>query len=365
MQYALQIAKVRQGETWPNPSVGCVIITQSKIKDKNPIIVGTGYTNKGGVPHAEIMAMDAINESLAEATMYVTMEPCCHFGKSKPCTREIIGNNLKRVVIAMVDPNPLVAGKGIKELKENGIEVIVGCCESEAREQNLGFIYRITKNMPKITVKLAVTEDNYICRKDGNRLKITNESVDRYIHLIRAKHDGILIGSGTYKKDNPRLTVRLEGYDKKLHKFLLSSGTDIQEESNLFIEGQDNSLTLITGDEITQSTSNDLKGHKINILKVKKDAKTSRLDLFDTFEKIAKIGINNLLIEPGVALFGSLMESSLPHDIIIFKSHESLGRYGLEVPRLNQLLNNMNTRYEKNYEKIIFDTTMSHYRKIA
>ncbi len=364
MQYALQIAKIGQGESWPNPAVGCVIITNDNSTNSNPIIIGTGYTNKGGVPHAEIMAMNSAHEDLDGATMYVTLEPCCHTGKSKPCTQEIIKNKIKRVVIAMVDPNPLVSGKGIDELKKNGIEVILGCCESEAKEQNLGFIYRVTKNMPKITVKLAVTNDNYICRKDDKRVKITSESVDKYIHLIRAKHDGLLIGSGTYKKDNPRLTVRLEGYNKKLHKFLLSSRGEIMEESNLYIENNDNTLTLITGSDVKESILNELDNHGVGVLKVKKDLNTGRLDLLDAFENIAKIGINNLLIEPGTILFRSLIDNVLPDNIIIFKSHENLGKAGLEVAQINQLLNNENSEYEKNYEKFIFDSTMLHYKKI-
>ena len=365
MRYALQLARVGQGETWPNPAVGCVIIEKSNSKKINPVIIGTGYTNKGGVPHAEIMAMNSKSNNLDGATMYVTLEPCCHTGKSKPCTQEIVRNNLKRVVIAMVDPNPLVAGKGIDELKKNGIEVIVGCCESEAKEQNYGFIQRITKNKPKITVKLAVTNDNYICRKDDKRLKITNHLIDKYIHLIRAKHDAILIGNGTYKKDNPKLTVRLDGYNKKMHRFLLSTNLEFRKESNLFIDNQNNNLTLIAGNDVSEVTLKDLEYQGVRVLRVKKDLQSGRLDLFDAFENIARIGINNLLIEPGAILFGSLIENSLPDDIIIFKSREDLGKSGLEVTQINKLLNNKNGQYEKNYEKIIFDTTMYHYRKIA
>ena len=364
MQYALQIAMMGQGETWPNPAVGCVIVSKFTSKKKKPVIIGTGHTNKGGVPHAEIMAMNSANKTLDGATLYVTLEPCCHIGKSNPCTQAIIKNNLKRVVIAMVDPNPLVAGKGIQELKKNGIEVVVGCCESDAKEQNQGFIQRITQNMPRITAKLAVTKDNFICRKDDKRIKITNDSVNKYIHLMRAKHDGVLIGNGTYKKDNPQLTVRLDGYNRRLHKFLLSSNGEIQTKSNLFIERQNNDLTLITCEETKQSTLKGLEANGIRVLSVKKDLKSGQLDLINTFKNIANIGINNLFVEPGVMLFGSLMDCSLPDDIIIFKSHEGLGESGLKVPQIDQLLNNENSEYQKNYEKIIFDTTMFHYKKI-
>ena len=364
MQYALQIAKMGQGETWPNPAVGCVIVSNLISKKRKPAIIGTGYTNKGGVPHAEIMAMNSVHKNLDGATLYVTLEPCCHIGKSMPCTQAIIKNNLKRVVIAMVDPNPLVAGKGILELKKNGIEVIVGCCESEAKEQNHGFIQRITQKTPGITAKLAVTKDNFICRKDDKRIKITNESVDKYVHLIRAKHDGILIGNGTYKKDNPQLTVRLEGYNKSLHKFLLSSSGEIKVDSNLFIERENNDLTIITSDEAKQSTLKDLEAIGIRVLRVRKNPKSGQLDLLNTFKNIAKIGINNLLVEPGAILFGSLIESSLPDDIIIFKGHERIGEFGLKVPQINQLLSNKNGKYQKDYEKTIFDTTMFHYKKV-
>ena len=364
MQYALQIAKLGHGETWPNPAVGCVIVSYFTSKKKKPVIIGTGYTKKGGVPHAEVMAMNSVNKNLDGATMYVTLEPCCHIGKSKPCTQAIIKNNLKRVVIAMVDPNPLVAGKGIQELKKNGIDVVVGCCESDAKEQNRGFIQRITLNMPRITAKLAVTKDNFICRKDNKRVKITNESVNKYVHLMRARHDGILIGNGTYKKDNPQLTVRLDGYNKRLQKFLLSSNGEIQTDSHLFIERKNDDLTIITNDEIKQSKLEGLEANGIRVLSVKKDIKSGQLDLINTFKNIANIGINNLFVEPGVILFGSLIENSIPDDIIIFKSHERLGEFGLKIPQINQLLNNKNRVYQKNYEKVIFDTTMFHYKKI-
>ena len=364
MQYALQLAKISQGETWPNPAVGCVIVSNFTSKKKKPVIIGTGHTNKGGVPHAEIMAMNSANKNLDGATLYVTLEPCCHIGKSDPCTQAIIKNSLKRVVIAMVDPNPLVAGKGIQELKKNGVEVVVGCCESDAKEQNHGFIKRVTQNMPRITAKLAVTKDNFICRKDDKRIKITNDSVNKYIHLMRAKHDGILIGNGTHKKDNPQLTIRLDGYNRHLHKFLLSSNGEIQTKSNLFIERKNNDLTIITSKETKHSTLKGLEANGIRALSVKKDLKSGHLDLVNTFKNIANIGINNLFVEPGVMLFGSLMNYSLPDDIMIFKSHEGLGESGLKVQQIDQLLNNENSDYQKNYEKIIFDTTMFHYKKI-
>ena len=150
----------------------------------------------------------------------------------------------------------------------------------------------------------------------------------------------------------------------RFSNILLSSNGEIQAESNLFIERHNNDLTIITCDETQQSIVKGLEANGIRVLSVKKDLKSGQLDLINTFKNIANIGINNLFVEPGVMLFGSLIDCALPDDIIIFKSHEGLGEFGLKVPQINQLLNNENSEYQKNYEKIIFDTTMSHYKKI-
>ena len=173
MLFALQLSTQGEGGTWPNPSVGCVIVSPKDQNQKNhDIIVGTGFTGKNGSPHAEIAALSEATDMASGSILYVTLEPCCHYGKTSPCTKEIIKKGISRVVVAMVDPNPLVSGNGIKELKNNCIEVCVGCCEKEAKFQNSGFISRMTKKKPWVSVKLALTNDNFISSLEKIRLKI-------------------------------------------------------------------------------------------------------------------------------------------------------------------------------------------------
>jgi len=339
MQFALQIAKKEQGKTYPNPSIGCVIV-------KNGKILGTGYTNAGGVPHAEIMAMTS-SPDLEGASMYVTMEPCCHYGKSSPCTMEIIKNKIKRVVIGMVDPNPLVSGNGIKELRNNKIDVDVGCCESEALQQNAGFVSRISKGVPKVVAKIAITKDNYMAKNNYHRLKITNTEIDKYIHILRSKYDGILIGSGTYKRDNPQLNVRLDGYDSfTSSRFVLSSHADIIKSSNLYLTRNNADLFFVVSNKLFNTSSKELSCNGIKFIKAENDVVGNLLNLEDVIKQIGQNGINNLLIEPGVTLFDNLIKKTIADELIFFQSKECIGKDGLFVETLDRLINNKNKSYE-------------------
>jgi diaminohydroxyphosphoribosylaminopyrimidine deaminase / 5-amino-6-(5-phosphoribosylamino)uracil reductase len=365
MRFALQISSKEQGQVWPNPSVGCVVVSP---KDKNlkqlDIIVGTGYTGKNGIPHAEVAALSEAKGKTVGSILYVTLEPCCHFGKTSPCTKEIIKNGISRVVIAMIDPNPLVSGKGIKELEDNGVEVLVGCCEKEAIIQNSGFISRITKNRPFVSLKLAVTKDNFICSSVKERLKITSQKVDEYIHALRAKYDGLLIGNGTFMKDNPKLNVRLQGYDKHTPcKFILSSTGEIDSGSNLFMGRFDRPLYLIIGNEVTEAKINQLKENNINIIQVESDQQKGLLSLEETLYKIGDIGINKLLIEPGINLFKNLIKENIPDDIYIFKSKTNIGNEGIFIKEFEDLFADSNANFKLSYKREVFDCELIYYKK--
>jgi diaminohydroxyphosphoribosylaminopyrimidine deaminase/5-amino-6-(5-phosphoribosylamino)uracil reductase len=355
MHLALQIAKKEQGKTYPNPSIGCVIVKDGKI-------LATGHTNAGGVPHAEIMAMKN-SSNLEGASMYVTMEPCCHYGKSSPCTKEIVKNKIKRVVIGMVDPNPLVSGNGIKELRNNKIEVDIGCCESEAREQNAGFVSRISQGVPKVVAKIAITKDNFMAKKNNERLKITNTEIDRYIHVLRSKYDGILIGNGTYKKDNPHLNIRLEGYNSfSSSRFVLSSHADIIENSNLYLTKNNGNLYFIVSSELSTINSKELSLDGLRFIRVKSNDDDNFLKLEDVVEQIGQNGINNLLIEPGVTLFDNIIKKTIPDELIFFQSKDRIGKEGLFVEALDKIINNKNKSYEFVSKKEMCDTYIIKYR---
>ncbi len=204
MRAALALARRGLGRTWPNPAVGCVLVKEGRV-------VGRGWTQRGGRPHAEAEALRRAAGAAKGATAYVSLEPCSHHGKTPPCAEALIAAGISRAVIAMEDPDPRVAGRGLGALREAGIEVTPGIGEAEAREINEGFFLRLEKNRPLVTLKLAMTLDGRIATRTGESRWITGEPARARSHLLRAQHDGVMVGSGTVLADDPLLNVRLPG----------------------------------------------------------------------------------------------------------------------------------------------------------
>jgi diaminohydroxyphosphoribosylaminopyrimidine deaminase/5-amino-6-(5-phosphoribosylamino)uracil reductase len=204
MQAALALARRGLGNTWPNPAVGCVIVQAGQV-------VARGWTQPGGRPHAEAVALARAGTAAKGATAYVTLEPCCHHGRTPPCTDALIAHGIARCVVALRDPDPRVNGEGLMRLRDAGIAVETGLCEAEAIALNAGFISRITAGRPLVTLKLATTLDGRIATRAGDSRWITGEAARRLVHRLRAEHDAVLVGSGTALADDPALTVRLAG----------------------------------------------------------------------------------------------------------------------------------------------------------
>jgi diaminohydroxyphosphoribosylaminopyrimidine deaminase/5-amino-6-(5-phosphoribosylamino)uracil reductase len=204
MQAALALAHRGLGNVWPNPSVGCVIVREGRV-------VGRGWTQPGGRPHAETEALKRAGELARGATAYVTLEPCSHFGRTPPCCHALIAAGVSRVVCALRDPDPRVDGRGFAMLREAGMAVEEGLLEAEARAINAGFVKRIRQGLPLVTLKLATTLDGRIATHAGESRWITGPAARREAHAMRARHDAILVGSGTALADDPDLTVRLDG----------------------------------------------------------------------------------------------------------------------------------------------------------
>ena len=205
MRAALALARRGLGTTWPNPSVGCVIVRDGRV-------VGRGHTAPGGRPHAEPVALAMAGAQAKGATAYVTLEPCCHWGRSPPCTDALIAAGVARVVVAATDPDPRVHGKGLAQLKAAGIEVETGLLEAEALETLIGFNHRVTLGRPMVTLKLASTLDGRIATRAGESQWITGTPARRLAHAMRGRHDAVMVGVGTVLADNPDLTCRIPGF---------------------------------------------------------------------------------------------------------------------------------------------------------
>lgn len=226
MQRCLQLARLALGKTSPNPLVGSVIV-------KNGEIIGEGFHPKAGEPHAEVFALNSTTESPEGATVYVNLEPCNHYGRTPPCTEALIRAKVAKVVIGMVDPNPIVAGQGIKRLEEAGIEVIVGVEEAACRQLNEAFIHRITYHRPFGILKYAMTLDGKIAATTGHSAWITGENSRNFVHKVRSGCDAVIIGGNTLRLDNPHLTTH-QVSDHNPIRVIMTHSFDLPQEANLW-----------------------------------------------------------------------------------------------------------------------------------
>lgn len=201
MDHALRLARRGLGNVWPNPAVGCVIVAAG-------LVVGRGWTQPGGRPHAERMALDAAGKAARGATAYVTLEPCAHHGRAPPCADALVAAGVARVVSALTDPDPRVAGRGHARLRAAGIEVVEGVRSAPAAELQRGFLSRVTLGRPMVTLKLATSFDGRIATAAGESRWITGEAARRHVHLLRLAHDAVMVGAGTARADLPALNVR-------------------------------------------------------------------------------------------------------------------------------------------------------------
>ncbi|HEX3019522.1 MAG TPA: bifunctional diaminohydroxyphosphoribosylaminopyrimidine deaminase/5-amino-6-(5-phosphoribosylamino)uracil reductase RibD [Chitinispirillaceae bacterium] len=240
MQMALELAREAKGRTFPNPAVGAVIVSQGEI-------VGKGATQFYGGPHAEKVALAMAKENARGAILYVTLEPCCHFGKTSPCTDAIIKSGISKVIFSVRDPNPLVSGMGAAQLLQNGIEVSEGLLQQQATELNEDFFWSIQKKQAWITLKLALTLDGKIADNEGNSKWITGAASREYVHELRRCHAAIAVGIGTLETDNPQLTVRhKQGYFPA--RIVFSSSNKVIEQSYFFKHYADaRSVVVING----------------------------------------------------------------------------------------------------------------------
>jgi len=314
MRIAMRLARRNVGQTWPNPSVGAVVVRDGRI-------VGEGVTAKGGRPHAETEALQA---PAGQASLYVTLEPCSHHGKTPPCVDAIIKAGIARVVVACRDPDPRVNGKGIALLKQAGIEVIEGVCEQEAKEINRGFFSIVSKKRPFISLKIATSLDGKITFpppfKKGEW--ITGENARAHAHLLRSRYDAIATGIGTVIADDPQLTCRLPGLEHASPvRIVFDRNLRLPLESKLVQTAKDVPLWVITGKE---KTSKALEKAGVNIFPVGTD------DMLEAAVMLlAEQGITRLLIEGGAKLTTAFLQSGLVDRMYWFRAPILIGNGGL------------------------------------
>ncbi|NIP43471.1 MAG: bifunctional diaminohydroxyphosphoribosylaminopyrimidine deaminase/5-amino-6-(5-phosphoribosylamino)uracil reductase RibD [candidate division Zixibacteria bacterium] len=305
MQRALEIAEKGRGKVSPNPLVGAVIV-------KDGEIMGEGYHEVYGGPHAEINAMRGANSSCKGATLYLTLEPCSHHGKTPPCVNSVMEAGFKRVVIAAVDPNPKTNGKSITMMMDAGIEVDVGLLEEKARRQNEIFFKYIATSMPFVILKAAQTLDSKIADTTGHPKWITSDESRAFVHSLRSYVDAVAIGARTAVIDNPRLSVRhVEGRDP--YRIILQDRTELPGDLHLFKDNEDNK-TIIAA----PPNEMDIQNHKQNAIMWSVDAyEDGTLNLTSLLIKAANQSISSILVEGGSLLFTSFLKRKLVDKIYI------------------------------------------------
>ncbi len=338
IKLAIEIAKKGIGSVSPNPLVGCVIV-------KNDRIISAGYHEKFGENHAEINAIEKAKESLEGATLYTNLEPCSHHGKTPPCVNKIIEKKIKKVVVGTNDMNPLVSGNGIRKLKSAGIDVKVGVMENECIELNRFFFKYITEKIPYITLKAAQTLDGRIADKSGDSKWISSLDSRKYVHQLRACYDAVLIGYGTVKKDDPKLTVRLvEGRNPM--RIILDTNLDLNNKFKFLLNNKDRKLIIVTSQKNAEKKSRIKKilSHNAEIIYVKEDA-NGKLNLKSVLKELAKINISSILVEGGKEVYTSFIKKNLFDDIMLFVTPKLIG---CGIP----LLGNINKQNIKNALKL-------------
>ena len=317
MELALELAAKAKGRTTPNPMVGAVIV-------KDGQIIGQGYHKQAGSPHAEVNALQDAGDMAEGATVYVTLEPCSHYGKTPPCTKALIEAGVGRVVTAMEDPNPLVAGSGLEELAAAGIEVESGLLETEAQKLNEAFIKYITEEKPFVILKNAMTLDGKIATRTGDAKWISSSDSRQYVHRLRDEVDGILVGIGTVLADNPRLTTRLpnkEGEDPI--RIVLDSRLRIPLNYNLITQESEAETIIATTELADKEKIKQLKKLGVRVLIL--PSEDNRVDLDSLLLELGKLEIVSLLVEGGSQISASFLFSGLVDKILYFIAPKIIG----------------------------------------
>ena len=331
MQLALALGRRGQGRTWPNPAVGAVVV-------RDGIIVGRGWTQPGGRPHAEPEALARAGEAARGATLYVTLEPCSHFGKSPPCADAVIAAGIARVVSAIEDPNPEVAGQGHARLRAAGITVDIGLGAAEAARDHAGHFRRVRDKRPHVILKLAVSTDDRIAAAGHRPVAITGEAARARVHLLRAQCDAILVGIGTVLADDPLLTCRLPGMEARSPvRVVLDRALRIPGTSRLVHSARETPLWVMTSNLSEAPAAMKLGAAGAQVIRVATTTAPTApgLELSAVLHALAEKGITRLLVEGGARVASSFFAAGLIDEVWLLRGPGTIGANG--VPALDAL----------------------------
>lgn len=343
MQKALCLALKAKGRTFPNPLVGALVV-------KNGKIIGKGYHRKAGLAHAEVEAIENTGKKANGASLYVTLEPCTHYGRTPPCVDKILEAGIKKVFIGMLDPNPLNNGKGVKLLQEHGVEVSAGFLEGALRKINQPFIKYITKKMPYISVKVGQSLDGKIATRSGDSRWITSDKTREFSHRLRNEYDAIMVGVNTVIRDNPILLPTTE--DKQLTRIIVDSHLSTPADAQIFQNPGAIIIATIKETMGQEMENKALLSQKAKILEVKEN--NGQVNLYDLLRKLARLEITNILVEGGGTLIGSLFDFNLADKVLFFIAPKIIGGreaissvMGRGISRVDKALNLGDVRIRK------------------
>jgi len=318
MAAALALGRRNLGRTAPNPSVGALIVRDGRV-------VGAGVTAPSGRPHGETLALAEAGALARGATVYVTLEPCSHHGATPPCAEALVAAGVARVICALEDPNPLVAGRGIARLRAGGVEVLLGVGAAAARRDHLGHILRVTEGRPMLTLKLARTADSFASGDEHDaRLAITGETANRRVQSLRAAHDAIMIGIGTALGDDPLLTVRQNGLDQRPLRVVLDSALSLPLGSRLVATAEAYPTLVIAGAEAPSEREAELRSRGLDVER----AGEGRVDLGEALRRLARRGVTRVFSEGGPTVGSALISAGLADEVLLLTAEKPLGRPG-------------------------------------
>ena len=358
MKIAIAQAKKARGRVSPNPLVGAVVVKKGEI-------VGLGYHRRAGSPHAEINALVNAGKKARNADLFVTLEPCCHYGRTPPCVDSIIESKIKNVIIGMADPNPIVAGKGIARLRRAGIGVQTGVLEEECKKLNEVFRKYITRKTPFVILKVASTLDGNIATRTGDSRGITGRKSLRLVHQLRDQVDAIMVGIGTVKADNPLLTTRLEGKKgKDPVRIIIDGSLSISPRAKVFNRGSEAGVIIATTNRAPLKKKEHLEKMGVRVITVA--SKDGGVDLKRLMRTLGKLEITSILLEGGTRLITSALNEKIVDKIFFFYAPKILGgrsahgiTAGAGVDRIKQALKVQDLKVRKSGDDVLVEGYLS------